>query len=81
MALWFGALEGKFLVFPDFCDSLVILGDDVKTFLLCRHAPLNISECCQVGTFTWFGTHAEAIVDVRSFPLFYDKITPQPVLA
>ena len=32
------------------------LGDDVKCFLLCRHAPLNISECCQLGIFTWFGT-------------------------
>ena len=31
--------------------------------LLCRHAPLNISESCEiVEIFTWFGTPSEAIV-------------------
>ena len=40
-----------------------IWGDDVNWFVLCRHAPLNISEFCQIGIFAWSGTASEAIVD------------------
>ena len=39
-----------FLILSEFCHFKESLGDDVKCFLLCRHAPLNISECCQIET-------------------------------
>ena len=43
-----------------------VFGNDVKWFLLCRYAPLNLSECCQMVNLTWFGTHSEAIVELKN---------------
>ena len=59
--LWFGASGMKM-----FAISGGVWGMTSSDFLLCCHAPLNISECCQTGIFTWIGIPSEAIlVDSR----------------
>ena len=42
------------------------LGDDVKWFLLRCHAPLNISDCCQIWGLPGFRIPFEAIVAPKS---------------
>ena len=62
--VWVGPLGWKLLSFSHVLAILGgVSGGGGKTpsdFLLCRHAPLNISECDQIGIFvTWFGTASE----------------------
>ena len=62
VVLWFGAVGMKILDFLRCLPFWGVVGDDVKWFLLCCHAPLNISKCCQIGMRMWFGTPSRTTV-------------------